>query len=76
MKTKEVPFLLKPPRTIKQVMELMNEHNGMFGICVLCGTAGHVDQLIEVGDDEGRPPAPGAERISLEVCGECYEKIP
>jgi hypothetical protein len=62
---KNVPFLMKPPRTPDQVLELIEEHQGMFGVCVLCGSAGHVDQIIEYG-----------EGLNLEVCSECWVKLP
>ena len=66
----EVPFLLPPPRTRKQVLDLLNEHGGMFGVCWFCGTAGHVDQIVSLTDDD-----PDGIETGAEACGGCVDKI-
>ncbi len=59
----EEPFLLLPPYSEEDIENLKSIHGGMFGICHFCGTAGHVDQLIGIGNDN-----------SVDACQECIDK--
>lgn len=51
------------PRTPEDVKRLQIEHGEFFGVCALCGAAGHVDRLVEF--DFGLNP--------VEVCDRCIE---
>jgi hypothetical protein len=62
--TSETPLTLPPPRTVEQVLALLEAHGDFFGVCVLCGAAGHIDRLVEVALDFH----------SVEVCDACIEQ--
>ena len=56
-------FIKKPPHTKQDLIDMDREHGEFFGICWFCGSIGHIDRLVEVGD-----------YWDCTACDECIEK--
>lgn len=56
------PEFLPPPRTPDQMRQLFAVHGEFLGVCMLCGTAGHCDQIADIDGFSG------------ECCQECLDK--